>query len=190
MPTSWGYARTSTNSQVAGLADQIAKLKAAGCSDQSIYSEQVSSMKMEDRAEFAKVLKCLKPGDELVFTSLSRAARSMIHMMEIEAMVSKAGATIRILDLTNCDTRTVNGRFIFNLFASVAVFERDQMLDRQAVGIAAAKAAGKYKGRTPTARAQSARVIELASKKLTKKEISAACGISIASVYKILAQAA
>lgn len=185
MPTTWGYARTSTSDQLAGLADQIAQLKAAGCDEQSIYQEQVSSMKMEERVEFTKVLAKLAKGDVLVFTSLSRAARSMIHMMEIEAQVSKAGATIRILDL-NCDTATPNGRLTFNLFASVATFEREQMLERQAIGIAAAKAEGKYKGRAPTAQAKSAKVLELAAKNLTKQEIADATGMGIASVYRIL----
>lgn len=189
MTTTYGYARTSTLDQLAGLADQIAKLKAAGCDDQSIFQEQVSSMKMEERVEFAKVLGKLAEGDVLVFTSLSRAARSMIHMMEIEAAVSKAGATIKILDL-NCDTATPNGRFTFNLFASVATFEREQMLERQAIGILAAKEAGKYKGRAPTAMAQSARVLALVAKGLTKQEVADACNIGVASVYRIVKAAA
>jgi DNA invertase Pin-like site-specific DNA recombinase len=58
--TIYGYACTSTVEQTAGLADQIAKLKEAGCTDQSIYREQISSVKMEDRVEFAKVLSVLK----------------------------------------------------------------------------------------------------------------------------------
>jgi DNA invertase Pin-like site-specific DNA recombinase len=95
----YGYARTSTIDQVAGLADQISKLKEAGCSNQTIYQEQISSVKMEDRVEFAKVLSTLRPGDMLVFTSLSRAARSMVHMVEIEERVSRSGGSIRILDL-------------------------------------------------------------------------------------------
>jgi DNA invertase Pin-like site-specific DNA recombinase len=93
--TTYGYARTSTVEQVAGLADQIAKLKQAGCSDQTIYQEQISSVKMVDRVEFTKVLAKLTKNDTLVFTSLSRVARSMIHMIEIEAAVTAAGASIR-----------------------------------------------------------------------------------------------
>ncbi|MCC7698755.1 recombinase family protein [Janthinobacterium sp. EB271-G4-7A] len=80
---------------MAGLADQIAKLKEAGCTDQSIYREQISSLKMEDRVEFIKVLAGLKMGDLLVFRSLSRAAHSMIHMIEIEAQVDGVGTTRR-----------------------------------------------------------------------------------------------
>jgi len=187
--TIWGYARTSTAQQVAGLADQIAQLKKAGCTDQSIFQEQISSVKIEDRVEFAKVLAKLKKGDVLVFTSLSRVARSMIHMIDIEAQVSAAGVTIRILDMS-VDTSTQNGRLTFNLFASIAQFERENMLERQKVGIADAKARGVYKGRAPTAQAKSAKVLELASKNLTKQEIADATGMGIASVYRILKAAA
>lgn len=183
--TVYGYARTSTVEQIAGLADQIAKLKGAGCTDQSIYREQISSVKMEDRVEFAKVLRVLKSGDVLIFSSLSRAARSMIHMIEIEARVARAGAAIRILDLA-VDTATPSGRLTFNLFASIAQFERENMLERQRVGIAAAKARGVYAGRVPTAQAKSARVMALRDKGLTKQEIADACAIGIASVYRIL----
>lgn len=183
--TVYGYARTSTVDQVAGLADQITKLKDAGCCSETIYQEQISSVRMEDRVEFAKVLTALKSGDVLVFSSLSRAARSMVHMVEIEAKVARSGASIRILDLA-IDTATPSGRLTFNLFASIAQFERENMLERQRVGIAAAKKSGKYKGRAPTARAKSARVRTLHAKGLTKQEIADACSIGIASVYRIL----
>ena len=183
--TVYGYARTSTVEQVAGLADQIAKLKNAGCSSPTIFQEQISSVRMEERVEFAKVLAALKAGDVLVFSSLSRAARSMVHMVEIEAKVTRSGASIRILDLA-IDTATPAGRLTFNLFASIAQFERENMLERQRVGIAAAKKSGKYKGRAPTARAKSARVQALHAKGLTKREIADACSIGIASVYRIL----
>lgn len=183
--TIYGYARTSTVSQVAGLEDQVAQLKAAGCTDQTIYREQVSSVKMEDRKEFRKVLKELKTGDVLVFTSLSRIARSMIHMMEIEAQIAAAGATLRILDM-QIDTSTPQGRLTFNLFSSIAQFERESMLERQKVGIAAAKERGAYKGRLPTAQNKAGKVLELAAKGLSKQDIAAATGIGIASVYRIL----
>jgi DNA invertase Pin-like site-specific DNA recombinase len=183
--TKYGYARTSTVEQVAGLADQVAKLKAAGCTDHTIYQEQISSVKMADRVEFAKVLAELKAGDVLVFTSLSRVARSMIHMVEIEAAVAKAGATIQILDMA-VDTSTPAGRLTFNMFASIAQFERENMLERQKVGIAAAKEEGKYAGRAPTAQAKAAQVLKLDAKGLTKEEIAKACEIGIASVYRII----
>lgn len=183
--TKYGYARTSTVEQVAGLADQIAKLKAAGCTDQTIYQEQISSVKMADRVEFAKVVAKLGKGDVLIFTSLSRVARSMIHMLEIEATVAAAGATIQILDM-NIDTSTANGRLSLNLFGAIAQFERENMLERQKVGIAAAKAEGKYAGRAPTAQAKAAKVLAMHAKGNSKEDIAKSCEIGIASVYRII----
>src|SRR5215471_7420917 len=52
------------------------------------------------------------------------------------------------------DTRSATGRLMLNMFAAMAQFEREIMLERQREGIAKAKAEGKYKGRKPTARAK------------------------------------
>jgi DNA invertase Pin-like site-specific DNA recombinase len=144
---------------------------------------------MADRVEFAKVLAKLTKGDVLVFTSLSRVARSMIHMIEIETAVAHKGASMRILDMA-VDTSTPQGRLTFNLFSSIAQFERENMLERQKVGIAAAKAEGKYTGRSPTAQAKAAKVLALHVKGLSKQDIAKSCEIGIASVYRILKAAA
>jgi CRP-like cAMP-binding protein len=58
------------------------------------------------------------------------------------------------------------------------------------VGIAAAKAEGKYTGRAPTAQARAAKVLSMHAKGVTKQDIAAACDIRIASVYRILKAAA
>jgi len=149
------------------------------------YQEKISSVKMADRVEFGKVLAKLGKDDVLVFTSLSRVARSMIHMLEIEAMVTAAGATIQILDM-NIDTSTANGRLTLNLFGSIAQFERENMLERQKVGIAAAKEEGKYTGRQPTAQAKAAKVLAMHAKGVSKQDIAKACEIGVASVYRII----
>lgn len=82
--------------------------------------------------------------------------------------------------------RTATGEFMLTMLAAVAAFERDLMLERQREGIAKAKAEGKYKGRVPTARAQAAKVRELAAGGTTREAIATACGIGVASVYRIL----
>jgi DNA invertase Pin-like site-specific DNA recombinase len=64
------------------------------------------------------------------------------------------GVALRILDFsgTAVDTRGATGRLMLNMFAAMAQFEREMMLERQREGIA--KTEGKYKGRKPTARAK------------------------------------
>lgn len=186
--TTYGYARTSTAEQVAGLEDQVRQLKAAGCTDQTIYREHQSAVKMSERTAFLEVLAQLKAGDVLVVATLSRIARSITHTLEILAQIEAKGAALNILDL-KVDTSTPQGRLQLNLLASIAQFERELMLERQKVGIAAAKEAGKYTGRAPTAQAKADKVLAYAAKGLTKQEIADACGIGVASVYRILAAA-
>jgi DNA invertase Pin-like site-specific DNA recombinase len=71
----------------------------------------------------------------------------------------------------------------------VAQFERDMMLERQREGIAKAKGEGKYKGRRPTARAKAEDVLRLAGRGMMREMIADNVGISLASVYRILADA-
>jgi len=181
-----GYARTSTIEQEAGFEAQIAELQKLGVTERHLYSEQVSSV--GERKELERALNDLRSGDTLVVTKLDRLARSVIHLGQIKNRVEHEGAKLRILDL-NIDTNTATGELMMNLIGSVAQFEREMMLERQREGIAKAKAEGKYKGRKPTARAKSADIIEMASNGSTKKKIADELGVSLRSVYRVLATA-
>ena len=74
---------------------------------------------------------------------------------------------------------------MLTMLAAVATFEREIMLERQREGIAAAKQAGKYTGRKPTAKMQAAAVMELLGQGLTKQAVADRLGIGVASVYRI-----
>ena len=63
------------------------------------------------------------------------------------------------------------------------------MLERQAIGIEAAKAQGKYAGRKPKVRQQAAKIVQLANEGLPKREIAERLGFSIRSVFAVLADA-
>ena len=60
------------------------------------------------------------------------------------------------------------------------------MLERQREGIAAAKAAGRYKGRAPTARNRTAEIRKLAGDGVSKAEIARRLGLGERSVYRML----
>jgi DNA invertase Pin-like site-specific DNA recombinase len=91
-----------------------------------------------------------------------------------------------VLNLGKLDN-TATGKLMLTMLGAIAAFEREMMLERQREGIAAAKAAGKYKGRKPTARAQAAEVRRLASEGVGKVEIGRRLRMHRASVYRILA---
>ena len=84
------------------------------------------------------------------------------------------------------DTSTPTGRLMFNLLGAIAQFERELTRERMLVGIAKARAEGKYKGRAPTARAKADKVRELRNAGVRPAEIARQVGISRTSVYRVL----
>ena len=151
-----GYARTSTIEQVAGLEAQLRDLKAAKC--ERIFQEQLSSVDAKRPQLEAAIA---RDGDVLVCTKLDRLARSVADVVRIEEQLRKKGAALHVMDPA-MDTSTPAGRLTFNVLASIAQFEREIMLTRQREGIARARNGGKYKGRAPTARNRTDRIMELA----------------------------
>lgn len=178
-----GYARTSTVEQIASFDAQLAELERMGC--QKIFKEQVSSV--GKRNELDAALDFVRDGDVFVVTKLDRLARSVAHLCEIVELLGKKNVSLKILNI-NLDTETPTGKLMLNLLVSVAQFERELMLERQKVGVQAAKAAGKYKGRKPTAQAKKESVMELSMKGLKRHEIASQLNIGVASVYRILAR--
>jgi DNA invertase Pin-like site-specific DNA recombinase len=175
-----GYARTSTADQEAGLEAQERDLKAAGA--ERLYTEQASSVSRRQALEEA--LDYLRDGDELVVTKLDRLARSIRDLMEIVERVRSKGASLRILAM-DLDTSSATGKLMLGILGSVAEFEREIMLERQREGIAKAKAAGKYKGRVPTAQRKAEDVLRLLADGKTEVEAARSVGISRSSVQRI-----
>jgi DNA invertase Pin-like site-specific DNA recombinase len=178
-----GYARTSTLDQKAGFEGQLRDLENAAC--ERIFQEQVSSVDVKQRQELQHALDSLRSGDFLVVTKLDRLARSVPHLLELLEAIQANGASLRILDM-NIDTSTPTGKLMLTVLGSVAAFEREIMLERQREGIAKAKAAGKYKGRKPTAMAKAAEVHRLHIEGIGATEIARRLGIGRASVYRAL----
>lgn len=178
-----GYARTSTSDQKAGLAAQIEELKAAGCS--RVYAEQISSLDA-NRPQLSAALSFLREGDQFVVTRPDRLARNTIELLKLVNELTSRGVVVKLLSM-GVDTATATGTLFLTMMAGVAAFERELMLERQRAGIAAAKAAGRYKGRKPTAKAQSGAVIALLNSGKRVADIQREIGVSRASVYRIVA---
>jgi len=81
-------------------------------------------------------MQSLKASDVVTITKIDRAAGSIADMVNITKELADNGTSVRICD-TNMDTTTATGTLMLNIFASVAQFERDQMLIRQRIGIEA-----------------------------------------------------
>jgi DNA invertase Pin-like site-specific DNA recombinase len=179
-----GYGRTSTTEQRAGLEAQLRDLQTAGCA--KIFQEQVSSV--AERSQLRAALDYAREGDTLVVTKLDRLARSARHLSELVDTLEQKRVGLRILNFGGdaVDTRSATGRLMLNMFAAMAQFEREIMLERQREGIAKAKADGKYKGRKPTARAKAEDAVRLFRDGKKVAHIAKELGIGRGSVYRAL----
>lgn len=136
-----GYVRVSTHEQNLDL--QLDALEAFGC-DQ-VFEEKGSGAK-RDRRHLENMLSQLRPKDQVVVWRLDRLARSLKHLLEIIDVIQDCGA--EFVSITEkLDTSSPGGRLIFHVFASIAEFERELMIERTRAGLAAARARGRRGGR-------------------------------------------
>jgi DNA invertase Pin-like site-specific DNA recombinase len=177
--TSIGYARVSTTDQ--NLEIQIAALKAAGCD--VIRSEKRSGTSTRGRTELQTVLDFLRKGDCLIVTRIDRLARSIGDLQDIVRAVKAKGASLKATEQP-IDTTSAAGKAFLDMLGVFAEFETNLRKERQAEGIAKAKAAGVYKGRPPSI--DVAKVRDLKKKGLGASEIAKALKIGRASVYRAL----
>ncbi len=136
-----GYARVSTRDQSFDL--QVDALKKAQC--EQVFKEVASGAKTA-RPVLDDLLSRLRSGDILVIWKLDRLGRTLKHLVELtnELIERKIG----LISLNDpIDTTTPQGRLVFNIFASLAEFERDLIRERTQAGLQAARARGRKGGR-------------------------------------------
>jgi DNA invertase Pin-like site-specific DNA recombinase len=174
-----GYARVSSFDQ--DHATQAARLKSAGC--EIIRKEKASGKTRAGRDELAAIIEFIRPGDELVVVKLDRLGRSTRDVLDLVHELEQKRAGLRVLEPEFC-TSTDTGRILVTVLGMVAEMERRFILERQRVGIEAAKKRGVYKGRKPSVPLAEVRKMRKGGK--GPAEIAAALGISRMSVWRAL----
>lgn len=138
----FGYARVSTKDQ--NLELQTMELERVGC--ERIFFEKVSAVK--ERPELDKLMLTLREGDVVVVWKLDRLGRSLRHLVNLLNEFNERGVEFKSIT-NNIDTSTAQGKLMFNLFASFAEYEREQISERTKAGLAAARLKGHFAGRKP-----------------------------------------
>ena len=176
-----GYARVSTKDQNLDL--QLAELEKAGC--EKVYSEHKSGVKA--RLELAEAIKYLRKGDILVVYKFDRLGRSLSDLLSVISELHEKGVEIMSLK-DNIDTSSVSGKLMMHIFASLAEFERDLIVERTQAGRKAAMAKGKKMGRPKLKRNKKAKATAmLYEKNLSIDQIQEQLGIrSKSTVYRYL----
>jgi DNA invertase Pin-like site-specific DNA recombinase len=158
-----GYARVSTKDQNLNL--QLDALQQAGC--EKIFKEKMSGASA-DRPELLKLLEHVREGDVIVIWKLDRLGRSLKHLVEIvNDLMSKQVGLLSLND--PIDTTTPQGRLTFNIFASLAEFEREVIRERTKAGLAAARSRGRQGGR-PKGLSEKARQKAMIAETLYKEQ--------------------
>ncbi|NKY56178.1 recombinase family protein [Nocardia flavorosea] len=161
---------------------QTRALKAAGCT--KVFADKKSGKNIE-REQLAKCLDYMRGGDTLVVASLDRLGRSLQDLISIVADLRRRGIGFRSLHEA-LDTTTPGGRLVFHVFAALAEFIRELIVDGTHEGLAAARARGQRLGRPP---AMSEEQIRQARALLTRPDesvssIARLLGVSRTTLYK------
>lgn len=186
----YGYIRVSSRDQ--NEDRQLIALKEVGVAEKNIYLDKQSG-KDFNRPQYKKLLRKLKKDDLLYIKSIDRLGRNYEEILQQWRMLTKEkGVDIVVLDMPLLDTRRgkdLMGTFLSDIVLQVLSFvaenERTNIRQRQAEGIAAAKAKGVKFGRPPLPFPENFYEIHKAwrEKKITLKEAAEACKMPVGTFY-------
>jgi|JI10StandDraft_1071094.scaffolds.fasta_scaffold907845_1 DNA invertase Pin-like site-specific DNA recombinase len=185
--TQLGYARVSKadGSQVHDL--QHDALVAAGVDPEHIY-EDAASGRLDKRPGLDACLKALRRDDTLVIWKLDRLGRDLRHLVNTVGDLTKRGIGLKVLagEGASIDTTTANGRLIFAIFAGLAEFERELIVERTRAGLESARARGRHGGRPFKMTPAKLRLAQAAMGKPETKvaELCAELGITRQTLYR------
>jgi DNA invertase Pin-like site-specific DNA recombinase len=174
-----GYGRVSTRSQ--SQDSQVDDLSAYGVD--RLFIDQGVSGKHARRPELDRALACLREGDVFVITRLSRAMRSLKHLLELKDALTERGVGLVVLR-QGIGTTTPQGRLVFHILGALGEFQRELIVE----GLAAARARGRNGGRKPRLTAsqlEHARHLH-ASGEHKISEIAGLFGVSRQTIYRAL----
>ena len=148
----YGYARVSTKEQKEDR--QLIALREYGIAEYNIFIDKQSGKDFE-RHEYQTLMQVLQEGDVLVVKSLDRLGRNYREMIkQWQYITQEINADIVVMDMELLDTTRhkdllgmLISEIVLQLLSYVAESERINTMQRQAEGIAAAKARGVKFGR-------------------------------------------
>jgi DNA invertase Pin-like site-specific DNA recombinase len=183
-PSSPVHSGVTPGSVLAGqlLDRQLHALTSAGCI--RIFADKQSG-KTPDCPEWDACRNFLRTGDTLVESSLDRLSRSLQDLIAFLGELRQAGVGFRSLHEA-LDTTTTGGRLIFHVFAALAEFIRELIVEGTHEGLAAAKARGQRLGRPPTLTSEQIRHARdlLTRPENTVASIARLLGVSRSTIYK------
>mgnify|MGYP001794790887 CR=1 FL=1 len=137
-----GYARVSTKDQK--LRMQLDALTGVGC--EPIFEDHGISGAKSSRPGLDALLSLAQSGDSVIVLKLDRLGRSVVDLADLLVRFHDSG--IFFCSLTEgINTATPGGKMVYHLFAAIAEFQRDLIVENTVMGIEAARKRGRRLGR-------------------------------------------
>lgn len=177
-----GYARVSSRGQ--NLERQLAQLKEKKV---FICFTDEKSGSTRDRPGLQQALNYVRAGDQLIFTSFDRCARSVTDLYSIIEELVEKGVEVKFLKegQTYSQKSSPLSKLMLGVLGSVVEFEREMILDRQAEGIARAKERGVYKGRPGSLNKEQLQEVRyLVDLGVPKAEVARRFGVSKTTIWR------
>lgn len=140
----YGYARVSDKSQQ--IQSQIDELNAYGIDDANIVQEVITGV-AATKDGLDRLVEKLQPGDELVVARHDRLGRSTLQLLTLIDELEKKDVHFKMLSMPELDIRGPFGKPILAIFSAFAEMERNQLKEKQKIGIEAARRRGKHLGK-------------------------------------------
>jgi len=181
--TTYIYARVSTDEQ---NSEQQAAYLASLYKHDFIVEETFTGTTTE-RPKFQTLLAKLTNGDTMIVREVSRIGRKTQEVLEVAEHLKARGVCLKVDQLGGMDVTSAAGEMILTVMAGLAKMEREQLRERQAIGIARAKAEGKYQGRQAVDPATIKTAKMLIEQGQSKVSVAKQLGIGLSTLYKHLA---
>jgi DNA invertase Pin-like site-specific DNA recombinase len=181
-----GYMRVSKADGSQTLDLQVDALLAAGVRPDRIYKD-LASGRLDERPGLTACLKALQPGNTLVVWKLDRLGRSLKHLVTVieELKQQEVGFKVLTGQGAHMDTTTPHGKLVFGLFAALAEFERELIVERTQAGLAAARARGRQGGRPRKMDIHTLKMAmaAMADKQAVAQEVAKRLGMTTTTLY-------
>lgn len=174
-----GYRRVSSEGQNLDRQDLVCD---------KLFEEKVSGAK-RDREALSAMIEFAREGDEVIVWSIDRLARDLRDLQDIIQRLNDKGVSVSFLKeklVFSGEADDAFARLQLQMMGAFAEFERNIIRQRQAEGIARAKARGVYKGRRKTIDENRIRTMKADGHSVT--EISEVLGVSRMTVYRSLSK--
>ena len=178
-----GYKRVST-------IEQNTTRQLDGVEVDKVYEDKCSGS-TTDRPQLQRLLDNMRSGDTIIVHDISRLARNLTDLLQLIETINSAGVQLQFIkEAITYNRDDKNQKLMLSIMGAVATFERDMIRERQAEGIAIAKANGTYLNRKQSKAVDKAGIVEAINEGMSVRKTANKFNVSPSTVSRIKKQVA